>query len=85
MGLFGSDDGGATRARLDRIEAMLGAIIDHLGIDFDAERAAVEAMPQEVVGLVRSGRKIEAIKVLREQRGIGLAEAKELVDRIPQG
>ena len=85
MGLFGSDDDAATRRRLDRLGAMLAAIIDHLGIDFDAERAGLEAIPEEVIGLARSGRQIEAIKVLRQQRGIGLAEAKELVDRIPRG
>ena len=34
----------------------------------------------EVVAAIRSGRKIEAIKKLREVRGLGLKEAKDLVD-----
>lgn len=34
----------------------------------------------EVVQALQSGRKIEAIKKLRALRGIGLKEAKELVD-----
>ena len=34
----------------------------------------------DVVGLLKKGRKIEAIKKLREIRNIGLQEAKEIVD-----
>ncbi|MGE6451255.1 ribosomal protein L7/L12 [Shewanella baltica] len=34
----------------------------------------------EVVAAIRSGHKIEAIKKLREVRGLGLKEAKDLVD-----
>jgi ribosomal protein L7/L12 len=36
---------------------------------------------QEVRGLVDSGQKILAIKVVRERTGLGLKEAKDLVDR----
>lgn len=35
--------------------------------------------------LIRQGRKIEAIKELREQTGFGLAEAKEQVERMESG
>lgn len=38
-------------------------------------------LPQEVLQAVRDGRKIEAIKLLREATGLGLAHAKVLVDR----
>jgi multisubunit Na+/H+ antiporter MnhB subunit len=34
----------------------------------------------EVIASINSGRKIEAIKKLRVSRGIGLKEAKQLVD-----
>lgn len=37
---------------------------------------------QEVQKLVAKGRKIEAIKILREKSGLGLKEAKDLVDRL---
>ena len=37
-------------------------------------------LDQEVITAIQSGRKIDAIKKLRELRGIGLKEAKELVD-----
>ncbi|MEL0169176.1 MAG: ribosomal protein L7/L12 [Pseudomonadaceae bacterium] len=35
----------------------------------------------QVVSALQNGRKVEAIKLLRKQRGIGLKEAKDIVDR----
>lgn len=36
----------------------------------------------KVVALAATGRKIDAIKLLREEAGLGLREAKEIVDGI---
>jgi ribosomal protein L7/L12 len=36
--------------------------------------------PVKLQSLIREGRKIEAIKYIRQQRGVGLKEAKEAVD-----
>ena len=41
-------------------------------------------LPPEVMDAIRDGRKIEAIKLLREEKGLGLANAKVLVDRASQ-
>jgi ribosomal protein L7/L12 len=41
-----------------------------------------QQMSEEVQRLAATGRKIEAIKLLREKGGLGLKEAKELVDRL---
>jgi len=41
-------------------------------------------LPHDVLTAVREGRKIEAIKLLRESKGIGLANAKVLIDRASQ-
>ena len=38
------------------------------------------ALPAEIVDALRQGRLIEAIKLLRQQQGLGLKEAKELID-----
>ena len=38
-------------------------------------------LPSEVIRAIADGRKIEAIKILREAKGLGLANAKVLVDR----
>ena len=40
------------------------------------------AYSDDVRGLVRAGRKIEAIKRYREETGVGLKEAKNAVDRL---
>jgi len=37
---------------------------------------------EEIVGLLRAGRKIDAIKLYREQSGNGLAEAKQAVEQL---
>lgn len=39
-------------------------------------------IPIEVMQAIAAGRKIEAIKLLRARTGIGLMEAKELVDSV---
>ncbi len=36
---------------------------------------------EKVMRAVRAGRKIAAIKLLREETGLGLKEAKEVIDR----
>ncbi len=40
-----------------------------------------EDLPWDVASALQKGQKIEAIKLLREARGIGLKEAKDTVDR----
>jgi hypothetical protein len=42
----------------------------------------IDALPPEVVEAWRAGRKIEAIRILREKTGAGLAEAKAAVDAL---
>lgn len=40
-----------------------------------------QPLEPEVMAALAEGRKIEAIKILREKRGLGLKEAKELVEK----
>ena len=40
----------------------------------------MDELDPKVIAAIASGRKIEAIKLVREQKGIGLKEAKEWVD-----
>ena len=42
---------------------------------------AVEELPPEVLRLAVAGNRLEAIKLLREQRRLGLKEAKDRIDR----
>jgi ribosomal protein L7/L12 len=39
-------------------------------------------LPTEVIRAIEDGRKVEAIKILQEATGLGLANAKVLVDRV---
>ena len=41
-----------------------------------------QQLSKEVHELVASGQKVEAIRLVRDQTGVGLKEAKELVDRL---
>ena len=79
--------GGGSRSvlaqrQLDRIEAKLDRLLEHLELEFDADAAGFATVSAGVRELAVQGRKIEAIKLLREETGAGLAEAKAVVDRL---
>ena len=40
-----------------------------------------DELPANVIEAIREGRKIEAIKILREEKDLGLANAQVLVDK----
>lgn len=42
----------------------------------------MSGVPEHIAKLIRDGRKIEAIKLLREETGVDLQTAKEAVDRM---
>lgn len=85
MGLFGSSNA-TLLARLDEIEWKLDAIMVAIGIQTPprptpGERAGMTSEQiDEIRALIRSGRKLEAIKRVRELTGLGLKESKDLVD-----
>ncbi|KUN99692.1 ribosomal protein L7/L12 [Streptomyces caeruleatus] len=62
--------------RVARVERKLDLVLDHLGLDAEDPRMG------EVLSLVRTDKKIQAIKVYREITGAGLKEAKDAVDRL---
>ena len=67
--------------RLRTLEAQVAYLFRHLGLDpADAVPTASGELAPDVVQLLNSGRKIEAIKVHRERTGLGLAEAKDAVE-----
>ena len=74
-----------TRAQLDglrrRVEELEARVGDLDGRTSSA-RAAETTMCPEVVQLIRSGRTIQAIQLLRERTGLGLADAKDAVERM---
>ena len=40
---------------------------------------------EDILDLIRQNRKIEAIKLMREKTGLGLAEAKDAVEELERG
>jgi hypothetical protein len=62
--------------RLARIERQLALIMERLDIE------EPESPMSEVVTELEQGKKIQAIKIYREQTGAGLAEAKAAVEVI---
>ena len=66
------------RRRLEELERRVGAVDGKRSTAQSAE----DAMDPELVDLLRAGKHIQAIQLHRERTGLGLAEAKEAVDRM---
>ena len=60
--------------QLRRLERKVDLILSHLGLDPN------QGVNEEVMELVKAGQKIQAIKVYREQTGVGLKDAKDYVE-----
>jgi ribosomal protein L7/L12 len=65
---------GSDTARLRSIERKLDLTLKQLGVDPN------EGLDEQIKQLVRSGQKIEAIKLYRAQSGAGLKEAKDHIE-----
>lgn len=71
---------GADRAQLVRLEKKVDLILKHLCLEY-VEVAPPCPLSPEVQEMSRvPGRKIQAIKMHREQTGVGLKEAKDAVE-----
>lgn len=67
------------RARVKELEDRLKFIYDHLGIEYSDDP---DVKNTKVIELIKKGNKIEAIKVYREMYNVGLAEAKDAIDKM---
>ena len=68
------------RARLGRLERKVDAVMKHLGVVY-VDPAGPEGLSEEVRRLADNpATKLEAIKLHREQTGLGLREAKDAVE-----
>lgn len=71
---------GADRAQLVRLEKKVDMLLKHLGLEY-VETVPPCPLSPEVQELARDpARKIQAIKLHREQTGAGLKEAKDEVE-----
>jgi ribosomal protein L7/L12 len=70
----------ALRQKVRKLEHRVAFLLDHLGLDYPEE--SDPGITEEIIELVRMGRKIEAIRLYREATGVGLKEAKEFIDSL---
>ncbi|HVB22190.1 MAG TPA: ribosomal protein L7/L12 [Ktedonobacteraceae bacterium] len=75
---------GDIRSRLNRLEQKVDFLLNELGLTQKAEASlpAMNPLHAEIVALLTQNRKIEAIKVYREHMGVGLKEAKDVIDNM---
>jgi ribosomal protein L7/L12 len=73
-------DNAQLRQRVAKLERTVEFLLNHLNITY--VDAADTDQYAEITALVMSGNKIEAIKRYREMTGVGLAEAKNFIDKI---
>jgi large subunit ribosomal protein L7/L12 len=73
--------------QVQRLQELVERLAAHQGIDppppmviSTAPVADARAVDAEVLMLVQQGKKIQAIKLVRERTGLGLKEAKDLVE-----
>ena len=85
--MFGTGDRiAALSRRVTNLERLVEVLAERAGISRDELEAIAPDywLPHDVKALAEEGRTIQAIKLLREHTGMGLREAKEMVDRIPK-
>ena len=66
--------------RVVELERKVDFLLKHLDLTYESTESDLAS--QAVIDLVWQGEKIEAIKLLREETGLGLKEAKDIVDAI---
>jgi ribosomal protein L7/L12 len=71
------------QSRVRELEDKLQFLYQRFNIDYMAPDADPALAPQ-IQEALRRGNKIEAIKIYRELTGVGLAEAKQAIDRAEQ-
>jgi len=68
------------QSRVRELEDKLEFLYRRLNIDYNDPNSDPALSPQ-IREALRRGNKIEAIKLYREMTGVGLAEAKQAIDR----
>jgi ribosomal protein L7/L12 len=67
--------------RFAEIERKLTKLYEHLGIDMPDAPSADE-VSEEVKGLIREDKLVQAVKLHKDQTGISLPEAKDAIDSL---
>ena len=73
----------ALKSRINELEDRLKFIYRRLNLEYADPNSDLVLSPK-IREALRHGNKIEAIKIYREMTGVGLAEAKQVIDRAEQ-
>jgi len=68
------------KRRVAKLESQIAFLLRDLGLEYP-EPSTWEASP-EIMDLVRRGKKIEAIRLFRQETGAGLKDAKEFIESL---
>ena len=71
------------RSRINELEDRLKFIYRRLNIEY-ADPDSDPVLSPQIQDALRRGNKIEAIKIYRELTGVGLAEAKDAIEKAEQ-
>ena len=71
------------RSRINELEDRLNFLYRRLNIEY-ADPSSNPVISPQIQDALRRDNKIEAIKIYRELTGVGLAEAKQAIDRAEQ-
>jgi large subunit ribosomal protein L7/L12 len=68
------------RERIRVLEAQVAHLYGHLGVSPAEVQPPSNELDPDVVQLINSGKKINAIKLYRERTGLGLKEAHDAIE-----
>jgi len=72
------------KSRINELEDRLKFLYRRMNIDYAEDPNSDPALAPQIQDALRRGNKIEAIKIYRELTSVGLAEAKQAIDRAEQ-
>ena len=72
------------KSRINELEDRLKFLYRRLNIDYAEDPNSDPGLDPRIQDALRRGNKIEAIKIYRELTGVGLAEAKDVIDKAEQ-
>jgi ribosomal protein L7/L12 len=70
----------ALQQRVDKLERQVAFLLENSGLKYQDHPD--QGVSPEILDLVRRGRKVEAIKVYRQQTNAPLKQAKDFIDSL---
>ena len=68
------------RQRVDKLEHQVAFLMANLGVEYQDEPN--QGVSPEIMDLVRRGKKMQALKLFRQETGADLKTAKEFIDSL---